>query len=72
MAANSQQPPKGRNDALSSLKVAIDTLNLAKEATGAAPAKAAFSSVSDLLTIIGVSFLLARVTRFLVNVSRTQ
>ena len=72
MAANSQQPPKGRNDPLSSLKVAIETLNLAKEATGAASAKAAFSSVSDLLTIIGVSFLSARVTRFLANASRTQ
>ena len=51
------QRPKGWDGALSSLDVAIDALNLAKEPTGTSPAKAAFESTSDLLTIIRVSFL---------------
>jgi hypothetical protein len=55
MAANPQRP-KGRDGALSSLNVAIDTLNLAKDIIGIAPAKAAFGSVSVLLTMIRVCF----------------
>ena len=55
MDTNSNRPkPKGRNGALSSLNVTIEALNLAKEISGIAPAKAAFGSVSALLTMIRV------------------
>jgi len=57
MATKSQQP-KGRNGTLSSLNVAIEALNLAKEASSITPAKAVFGSVSILLTMIRVRFLL--------------
>ena len=53
MAAKSQQP-KGRDGTLSSLNLAIDAMNLAKEASGVAPAMAVFGSVSILLTMIRV------------------
>ena len=56
MTDNSQQQ-KGRNGVLSSLNVAIEGLNLAKELTSATPAKAVFGSVAILLTMIRVSFL---------------
>ena len=56
MAAKSQRP-NGQNGALSSLNVAIDILNLAKEVSSITPAKAAFGSVSILLTMIKVHFL---------------
>ena len=50
--------PKGCNDTLSSLNLAIEAVNLAKEISGIAPAKIAFGSVSALLTMIRVhSFL---------------
>jgi len=49
--------PEGQDGTLSSLNVAIDALNLAKEASGATLAKAAFDSTSFLLTKIRVSFL---------------
>ena len=49
--------PKGRDGVLSSLNVTIEALNLAKEISGIAPAKAAFGSVSALLTMIRVHFL---------------
>ena len=55
MAAKSQGP-KGQNGALSSLNVAIDSLNRAKEASSIAPAKVAFSSASDLLILARVCF----------------
>jgi hypothetical protein len=55
MDANSRQP-KGRSAALSSLNVAIDALNIAKDIVDIAPAKAAFGSVSALLTMIRVRF----------------
>ena len=48
------QRPKGRDGALSSLNVAIDAMNLAKDIVDIAPAKAAFGSVSALLTMIRV------------------
>jgi len=51
--------PKGQDGALSSLNVAIDALNLTKEASDTTPAKAAFDSTSVLLTTIRVSFLVA-------------
>ena len=57
MADNSQRP-KGRDGVLSSLNVAIEGLNLAKEVSSATPAKAVFGSVVILLTMIRVSFLL--------------
>jgi len=57
MDANSQRS-KGGDGTLSSLNVAIEILNLAKEAVGIAPAKAAFGSVSVLLTMVRVRFLL--------------
>lgn len=53
MDVNSQRP-KGRGGALSSLNVTIEALNLAKEISGIAPAKAVFGSVSVLLTMIRV------------------
>ena len=51
------QRPKGREGALSSLNVAIGALNLVKEVSTIAPAKAVFNSASVLLTMIRVSFL---------------
>lgn len=46
------QQPKGRDGAISSLNVAIEALNLAKEVASVTPAKAVFGSVSILLTMI--------------------
>jgi len=56
MTDNSQRP-KGRDSILFSLNVAIDGLNLAKEATSVLQAKAAFTSACVLLTMIRVGFL---------------
>jgi len=56
MDAKSQRP-KEREGVLSSLNVAIEGLNLAKEIAAVAPAKAAFGSVSVLLTMVRVRFL---------------
>jgi len=53
MAAKSQRP-KGQDGTLSSLNIAIEVLNLAKEAASFTPAKAVFGSVSILFTMIGV------------------
>ena len=50
------QRPKGRDGALSTLNVAIEVLTLAKEVSSITPAKAAFGSVSALLTMIRVRF----------------
>ena len=50
------QRPKGRRDGvLSTLNLAIDGLNLAKEVVSVAPAKAAFGTVAILLMMIRVS-----------------
>jgi len=57
MQAKSQRP-KGRDGAISSLNMAIDGLNLAKEVASLTPAKAVFGSVSILLVMIRVCFLL--------------
>ena len=57
MDVNSQQP-KGQDGALSSLNMAIDAINLAKDIVDIAPAKAAFGTVSALLTMIRVRFFL--------------
>ena len=51
------QRPKGRDGTFSSLNVAIEALNLAKEVSSVTPAKAVFGSVSILLTMIRVRFL---------------
>jgi len=48
------QRQKGQGGALSSLNVAIEVLNLAKEVSDITPAKAAFGSVSVLLTMVRV------------------
>jgi len=58
MQTNSQRP-KGRDGAISSLNVAIEGLNLAKELSGVTPAKAVFGSASVLLTMIRVCLLLS-------------
>jgi len=52
------QRPKGKDQTISSLNVAIEGLNLAKEVSSITPAKAVFGSASILLTMIKVSFLL--------------
>ena len=57
MEAGSQKQ-KRRDGALSTLNIAIDALNLAKEVSSITPAKAAFGSVSILLVMIKVRFLL--------------
>ena len=56
MADKSQQP-KGRDGVLSTLNLAIDGLNLAKEVSSVTPAKAAFGTVAILLAMIRVSLL---------------
>ena len=53
MDAMSQQQ-KGRDGVLSMLNVAIETLNLAGEISSITQAKAAFGTVSALLTMIRV------------------
>ena len=50
------QRPKDRDGALSSLNAAIEALNLAKEISSIAPAKAVLGSVSVVLTMIRVRF----------------
>jgi len=61
MATKSQQPK--HRDALSSLNAAVAALNLAKELSSVTPAKAVFGTVSVILTMIRVSFLLDCVER---------
>jgi len=56
--AEQSKRPKGRDGALLSLNVAIDGLNIAKELSSITPATAVFGSVSILLTMIKVRFLL--------------
>ena len=53
------QRQKGRDGVLSTLNVTIETLNLAKEICSITPAKAAFGSVSAILTMIKARFLLS-------------
>ena len=66
MATKSQRP-KGQDGTLSSLNVAINTLNLAKDASSIIPARAAFNSASTLLTVIRVGCLPVHVGRLLAN-----
>jgi len=55
MGPESQQP-KRRDGVLSSLTMAVEALNLAKEVSAITPAKAVFGSVGTLLTMIRVCF----------------
>jgi len=71
MSAKSQRP-KGRAGVLSSLNVAIDDLNLAKQASNVTSVKATFGSASVLLTEIRVGFLPSHGGRLLANLYRTQ
>jgi len=71
MAENSQRP-KGQDDVPSSLNTAINSLNLAKDVSSVASAKAAFDSTGILLTIIRVSLPPIHSDRPLNDVSRTQ
>ena len=51
------QRQKGRDGSISSLNIAIEAMNLAKEVSSISPAKAIFGSVSILLTMVKVRFL---------------
>ena len=62
---------KHQDATLSSLNAAIDAMNIAKDVMSMTPAKAAFGSVSVILTMIKVGFLPSRVGRLLANVYRT-
>ena len=57
MKAGSQRPNE-REGVISGLDVAIEILDLAKEISSITPAKAVFGTVSVILTMIKVSFLL--------------
>ena len=57
MADKSQQPKEG-DGVISALNAAIEGLNLAKEISSIAPAKAVFGSVSIVLAMIRVGSLL--------------
>ena len=52
------QRQKGRDSALSSLDLAIEFLNLAKEVSSITPVKAVFGTVSALLAMIRVRAIL--------------
>ena len=56
--AETSKRPKEREGAVSTLNAAIEALNLAKEISSITPAKAAFGSVSVVLAMIRVGFLL--------------
>ena len=62
---------KEQDDVLSSLNMAVDALNHAKEATSIRSVKAAFTSTNVLLTAIKVGFFPLHVGRSLANVLRT-
>ena len=66
------QPPKRPDVALSSLNVAIDAMNVVKDVMEGTPAKAAFASVSVILTMIRVGLLLIRLDQPRVKVFRIQ
>jgi len=58
MEAVESQRPKEREDAVSASNAAVEALDIAKEVSSITPAKAVFGSVSVVLTMIRVSFLL--------------
>jgi len=55
--ADKSQKPKEREGVISTLNVAIEAMNLAKEFSSITPAKPVFGSVSVVLTMIKVGFL---------------
>ena len=59
MTDNSQRW-KGRGRVIPALNMAIDALNLAKDATSTTPVNPVFGTVATLLTMIRVSSLLFR------------
>jgi len=71
MTTKSQQP-KGSDSALSLLGGAIEAIDLAKENSRITQAEAAFGSVSTLLAIIKVNFLLVHTDQPLTNVVRRK
>ena len=71
MKTQRSQRSKRQDGILSSLNTAIDAMNIAKDVMGMTPAKAAFGTVSVLLTMIKVSFPRFHAGRLLVDV-RTQ
>ena len=58
MNAKGSKREKRQENALSLLDVAIEVLNLAKDVSSIPPAQAVFGSVSILLSMIRVRFLL--------------
>ena len=58
--ADNPKPPKRGDGILSSLNMAIDGLNIAKEFSSSTPATPVFGTVAVLLTIIRVTFHLFR------------
>ena len=56
MEAVESQRPKEWEDAVSASNAAVETLDIAKEVSSVTPAKAMFSSVSVVLTMIRVPF----------------
>ena len=50
------QRQKGQGRVIPALNIAIDTLNITKEATSTTPVNSVFGSVAILLTMIRVSF----------------
>ena len=64
--------PKGPDDPLSSLGVAIDTLDLAKNRATVKPIKDALGSASVLLTTIRVRYLPAHIGRLLTDIRRIR
>ena len=58
------QRSKRRDGVLSSLDTAVGAMNLAKEVSSMTPAKAVFGTVSILLTMIRVRFLLFSINLF--------
>ena len=62
------QAPERRENVISTLNVAIDVLNIAKEALSITPAKAVFGSVGALLVMIKVYSLLLCVTEFPIHI----
>ena len=52
--ASKPKRPKGQDGTLSSLNIAIEAMNLAKQVSSITPATAAFGSVGVLLTMIRV------------------
>jgi len=70
--ADKSQRQKGRDGVPSSLDVAIDALNRAKDATSVAPANTAFTSAGVLLTTIRVGSLRDHVFQLPADVYRSR